>query len=327
MDTQTYSAQPSVGGTRASLPEVLDSLRCPTCLSDDTNWQSNNGSTSLFGDNAKLICLNCSKEFSVHRGYLDLCPDYEERITPIQHALQFRPAIAVYDNIWRPFGYFITSARSFEDDLDRIAELMEPGKHRLVLDLACGPGNFTRSVARSGGDTVVVGLDLARQMIERAVELTRQQSVDNVYYLRGNARSLPFHSETFDGVICCGGLQIFTDHHQALAEISRVLKVEGEFVGQTIACPDTPPLWLRIADRIVRYTAFNIGDFKRQLRSLRLDVGDEERSKLSYIFRAKKVAAPAPPTPPPRPHLASPDRSGSLEDLISPKRRKVVHPI
>ena len=291
MDTQTYSEQPSVDGTRA-LPEVLDALRCPTCLSDNTNWQSNNGSTLLFGDNAKLICLDCSKEFPVHRGYLDLCPDYEERITPIQHALQFRPAIAVYENMWRPFGYFLTSARSFEEDLDRITELMEPRKHRLVLDLACGPGNFTRSVARAGGDTVVVGLDLARQMIERAVELTRQQSVDSVYYLRGNALSLPFQSETFDGVICCGGLQIFTDYHQALAEISRVLKVEGEFVCQTIVCLDTVPLWLRMADRIVRYTCFNLEDFKRQLHSLRLDVRDEERSKVSYIFRAEKVAVP-----------------------------------
>ena len=291
MHAQTYSAQPTVDGTRAALPEVLDALRCASCLSDNTSWQSNNGS-SLFGDNAKLLCLNCSKEFPVHGGYLDLCPNYEERITPIQHALQFRPAIAVYDNIWRPFGYFITSARSFQEDLDRITELMEPGKHRLVLDLACGPGNFTRSIARSGGDTVVVGLDLARQMIERAVELTRQQSVDNVYYLRGNALSLPFKSDTFDGVICCGGLQLFTDYDQALAEISRVLKVEGEFVGQTIACPDTPPLWLRIADRIVKYAAFNIGDFKRQLHSFRLDVRDEECSKLSYVFRAKKVAAP-----------------------------------
>ncbi len=292
MDTQTSALQPSVEGTRAGLPEVLDALRCSACLSDNTYWQSNNGSTSPFSDKAHLVCLDCGKEFPVRGGYLDLCPDYEERITPIQRALQFRPAIAVYDNIWRPFGYFVTSARSFQEDLGRITKLMEPGKHRLVLDLACGPGNFTRSVARSGGGRVVVGVDLARQMIERAVELTRQESFDNVYYMRGSALSLPFKSETFDGVICCGALQVFTDYDQALAEISRVLKVEGEFVCQTVACPNTPPLWLRVADRIVRYTCFNIEDFRRQLHSFRLDVRDEEHTKLSYIFRAEKVAAP-----------------------------------
>lgn len=292
MDTETSALQQSVEGTRPGLPEVLDALRCSLCLSGNTYWQSNNGSTSVFRDNAQLVCLDCGKEFPVRDGYLDLCPDYEERITPIQRALQFRPAIAVYDNIWRPFGYFVTSTRSFQEDLGRITELMEPTKHRLVLDLACGPGNFTRSVARSGGGRVVVGVDLARQMIERAVELTRQESFDNVYYMRGSAMSLPFKSETFDGVICCGALQLFTDYDQALAEISRVLKVGGEFVCQTVACPNTPPLWLRVADRIVRYACFNIEDFKRQLQSSRLDVLDEEHSKLSYIFRAAKVAAP-----------------------------------
>ena len=227
----------------------------------------------------------------MREGYLDLCPDYEEVITPMQHLLQFRPAIAVYDRIWRPFGYFITSSRSFHEDLNRITALMEPKKHKLVLDLACGPGNFTRSVAESGAGTIVVGLDLSRQMIERAVELTDRQSAKNVYYIRGSALSLPFKSNTFDGVICCGALQLFTNYDQALAEISRVLKIEGEFVCQTVGCPGDAPLWLRLADGVMRFGYFHLEDFKQQLSELQLSTLSEEHSKVSYIFRAKKIAS------------------------------------
>ena len=226
--------------------------------------------------------------YPVTRGYVDLCPDFQESVTPIQYLCQASPMIAIYDNIWRPFGYFFTSSRSFLEDLDRITALMEPAHHQTVLDLACGPGNFTRNIARYGKDIKVVGFDLAEQMLERAVGLSPVSEYANVCYMRGNALAMPFESESFDAVICCAALQLFTDYDRALGEISRVLKPGGRFVCQTIVTHKSAPLWLRVANRTLRFGYFKLDDLKDKLDRLHLNITEEESSKVSYIFCAVK---------------------------------------
>ena len=37
-----------------------------------------------------------------------------------------------------------------------------------MLDVACGPGNFTRAFAGAAGDGLVVGLDASRTMLAQA---------------------------------------------------------------------------------------------------------------------------------------------------------------
>ena len=260
-------------------PEALCTLQCPSCRCE----------TPLDQRPEALRCQGCGLEYPFSGGYLDLLPDYEEEITPIQHVLQFKPAILLYDNVWRPVGYFLTSDRSFATDLGRITELMGADRHRLVLDLACGPGNFTRSIADSGEKTRVIGFDLARQMLDRARHLTPKQDYPKVEYMRGSALSLPFRPGVFDAVICCGALQLFTDYDQALGEISRVLRPGGEFVCQTVVGPTPTPLWLRMSDRLMKFGHFKMDELKRQLHDLQLDIVNEELSRASYIFRAAKA--------------------------------------
>ena len=79
-----------------------------------------------------------------------------EPVPPIQHLMQFPPIVAVYEGLWRPIGYFIASNHSFPKDVDRIASLIQR-RHGLILDLACGPGNFTRRIARLAPESLVVG--------------------------------------------------------------------------------------------------------------------------------------------------------------------------
>ncbi len=261
------------------LPEILEILRCPECESPGPLASNGNG---------HLRCSGCHSEYPLGRGYVNLCPDFTESVTPIQYLCQSPPMIAIYENIWRPLGYFFSSSRSFPEDLERISALMEPSRHGMILDLGCGPGNFTRHIARCGRTTTVVGFDLAEQMLHRAVDLSPNDEFSNVCYMRGNALDLPFESGSFDAVICCGALQIFTDYAQALSEVARVLKPGGEFVCQTIVTPNPTPLWLRMADRIMSFGYFRKADLKTQLQGLELDVVDEESSKVSYIFRAEK---------------------------------------
>ncbi len=269
------------------VPEVFIAFECAVCRADDPIWTSSSLSDHLFGSPGRLICRNCGTVFPVRDGYLDLHPGDPEPVPPIQHLMQFPPIVAVYEGLWRPVGYFIASKHSFPKDVDRIASLIQR-RHGIILDLACGPGNFTRRIARLAPESIVVGFDLSPQMLERAVRLTAKERLHNVYYMRGSALSLPFKSEVFDAVTCCGALQLFRDQDQAVGEIARVLKNQGDFVCQTTLGPRKPPLWIRMADRMLKFGYFYLDDLKERLYRFNFDLKAEERSNINYIFRAAK---------------------------------------
>src|SRR5204862_8234745 len=149
-----------------------------------------------------------------------------------------------------------------------------------------GPGNVTRRIARLMPNSIVIGFDLSHEMLERAVRLTRKEGLRNVYYMRGSALTLPFKTETFDAVSCCGALQLFP---QAIGEISRVLKPGGEFVCQTTIGPRRAPLYVRAADRMLKFSWFYLDDLKDKLSRFNFSVVKEERSNINYIFLAAKA--------------------------------------
>src|SRR5207244_11863401 len=161
-------------------------------------------------------------------------------------------------------------------------------RHRCPLGRGCGRGLFRSRIARLVPESIVVGFDLSPQMLERAVRLTRKERLHNVYYMRGSALSLPFKSETFDAVSCCGALQLFP---QAIGEISRVLKPGGEFVCQTTIGPRRAPLYVRAADRILKFSWFYLDDLKDKLSRFNFNLVTEERSNINYIFLAAKAAS------------------------------------
>lgn len=211
-----------------------------------------------------------------------------EKITPIQALMQCTPIVNFfYEDVWRPLGYFIASKHSFPKDVDRIASLI-PGRRARILDLACGPGIFSRTIARRFHHSRVVGFDLSKQMLARAVRLTRKEALENVSYMRGSALSLPFSDGIFDAVTCCGALQLFGDHDRAMGEIARVLKSKGNFICQTTIGPRKPPVYVRFADRMLKFGYFYLDDLKDRLERFNFEVIAEERSNINYIFKATK---------------------------------------
>jgi ubiquinone/menaquinone biosynthesis C-methylase UbiE len=269
------------------VPGIFAAFQCSICGECNPSWTSSNHSEHLFDSPGRLLCKGCLTSFPVRGGYLDLHPGEPESITPIQHLMQFPPVVAVYEGVWRPLGYFIASNHSFPKDADRIASLIQH-RNGIILDLACGPGNFTRRIARLLPESTVIGFDLSQQMLERAVRLRRKERLRNVYYMRGSALAMPFKPETFDAVSCCGALQLFQDQDQAMGEIARVLKMRGDFVCQTTLGPRRPPMWIRAADRMLKFGYFYLDDLKERLYRFNFDLQAEERSHINYIFRAAK---------------------------------------
>jgi ubiquinone/menaquinone biosynthesis C-methylase UbiE/uncharacterized protein YbaR (Trm112 family) len=93
----------------------------------------------------------------------------------------------------------------------------------VLLDLACGQGNFTVEWAkRAGSDGLVIGLDYSLAMLARAVYHVNQWGLDNVLLIHGDAHALPFGDGVLHKVNCSGGFHQFPDLPQALREITRV---------------------------------------------------------------------------------------------------------
>jgi ubiquinone/menaquinone biosynthesis C-methylase UbiE len=111
---------------------------------------------------------------------------------------------------------------------------LEPGGR--VLDIACGPGNFTSDYAVAvGASGLAVGVDLSRPMLARALV---DNAATGAHYVQGSAHLLPFADGSFDAVACYGALYLIPDPFRAVAEMIRVVRPEGRVAVMTSVAPD-----------------------------------------------------------------------------------------
>jgi ubiquinone/menaquinone biosynthesis C-methylase UbiE len=104
-----------------------------------------------------------------------------------------------------------------------------------LLDVGCGPGIDTVSLARlAGGDGSVVGVDSDRDMLARADAAARENGVQqNVQHRYGDVSGLPFEDGMFDACRAERLLQVLPDSYNpqaVLAEMIRVVKRSGRVV-------------------------------------------------------------------------------------------------
>ncbi len=134
---------------------------------------------------------------------------------------------------------FITRAFSYGMDIrwkrQGVARASLPEKP-LVLDLACGTGDFSRLVAARLPRTRAVAVDLT----ERMLRLARARGIGDA--VCGDATRLPFASGSFDCVFIGYGLRNFPNLHTALAEIERVTRPGGLLVTLDFFLPRNPLL-------------------------------------------------------------------------------------
>lgn len=108
--------------------------------------------------------------------------------------------------------------------LYRTAEVKHLNQEELfrpVLDLGCGSGEFVHLAMRSNVD---VGIDVSLRRL-----FQRDTSYGNV--CQGDAGRLPFDEDVFQTVLCVSVLEHLHQPQRVLAEVYRVLKPGGCFVG------------------------------------------------------------------------------------------------
>ena len=167
-------------------------------------------------------------------GYTDLLgPSASGPRSLAQRAMRSTTVAAIYQHIWRPIMLAAMSLHgmSISAERERAAAALHLGGRQRVLDVACGPGNFTSFFAGLlAEDGFVIGLDNSVPMMERAV---RDNSCDRAVYMRGDLLDLPFNNRAFDVVSCFAALHLVPEPLGVLHEMVRVLSPGGRIAVMT----------------------------------------------------------------------------------------------
>lgn len=131
-----------------------------------------------------------------------------------------------YDFITRAFSYGMDRGWK-RQALDRAAFPPAP----VILDLACGTGDFAKLAASRLPGAEVVAADLTHGMAVRA----RGNGIERVAC--ADAMRLPFSDSAFDAVFVGYGLRNFPRLEEAVAEIRRVLRPGGMLVSLDFFLP------------------------------------------------------------------------------------------
>ena len=122
------------------------------------------------------------------------------------------------------------------EDLNVLVDHLPASGRFRALDVATGTG-FTAMKLAELYD-VVIGLDTTREMLNHAVTLSDEKSVNNLIFIIGRSEKMPFMDRTFDVVTCRRAAHHFIDHEGFVKESKRVLRNGGTFGFVDMLSPD-----------------------------------------------------------------------------------------
>ncbi|MCO7176754.1 demethylmenaquinone methyltransferase [Sporolactobacillus kofuensis] len=117
----------------------------------------------------------------------------------------------------------------------RADQIVDARKGERVLDVCCGTGDWTLSLAETVGPKgKVIGLDFSDNMLKIAQSKKEAAQVENVNLVNGDAMNIPYENDSFDRATIGFGLRNVPDYLTVLKEMNRVLRPGG-----TIVCLET----------------------------------------------------------------------------------------
>jgi SAM-dependent methyltransferase len=127
----------------------------------------------------------------------------------------------------------------------RLRDALEPSPGERLLEVGPGTGYYTLPVAEwIGPDGKLEILDLQPEMLDHTMRAARGRGLENIVAREGDARSLPYEENAFDGAFLVATLGEVPDQDAALREFARIIKPGGRLVvGELFGDPH----WVRSA--------------------------------------------------------------------------------
>ena len=149
-------------------------------------------------------------------------------------------------------GDFTRIADTMRESGEALVQRLGITKGLKVLDLACGDGTTALPEAKLGAD--VLGIDIARNLVEAGNRRAREQGLNNLKFQEGDASNLQqLPDKAFDLVVSIFGAMFAPKPFEVAKEMVRVTRQGGRIVmGNWI--PNDPTLVAQILKISSNYT-------------------------------------------------------------------------
>ena len=196
--------------------------------------------------------------------------------------------------------FYDASPLSFWDYFGRrTIELVSLSSGSCVLDVCCGSGASALPAAEAvGPEGNVIGVDLAKQLLDLARTKAIQRRLSNIEFEVGDILSMRFPIASFDAVVCVFGIFFVPDMSKAVSELWSRIRPGGKLAvttwGRNFCEPANGAFWDSIKDvRPDLYKGFNPWDRIDNPKSLRkiLEEGGVPSPKISAENRLHSISS------------------------------------
>ncbi|GGH08220.1 class I SAM-dependent methyltransferase [Silvibacterium dinghuense] len=195
-------------------------------------------------------------------------------------------------------AYLSSTVHSQGPDLIAIAEKFTGAAKASVLDLGCGAGHVSFTIAPHAAS--VVACDLSARMLQVVREEAERRGLENITTRPGKAEQLPFADASFDWVCTRYSAHHWQDVSQAIGEVRRVLKPGGGFLVVDTCAPANPLLdthmqtleLLRDGSHIRNYT---LAEWRGMLEAQGFQIRAHQSWKIDLAFQSwvERMQTPA----------------------------------
>ncbi|KAJ1382367.1 S-adenosyl-L-methionine-dependent methyltransferase [Sesbania bispinosa] len=253
----------------------VDCFACPICYESlIRKGPSGLNLSAIYRSGFK--CKRCKKSYSSKDMYLDLTVtaglrNYTE-VQPVRTELFRSPLVSfLYERGWRQ-NFNRSGFPGPDEEFNMAQEYFKSAKGGLLVDVSCGSGLFSRKFAKSGTYYGVIALDFSENMLRQCYDFIKKDdtlSATNLALVRADVSRLPFSSGSVDAVHAGAALHCWPSPTTAVAEITRVLRSGGIFVGTTFLRYTSSTPWIvrpfreRVAQTYSNLTQEEIEDLCR----------------------------------------------------------------
>ncbi len=175
-------------------------------------------------------------------------------------------------------GDFTRIAKSMRESGEALVQRLGITKGLKVLDLGCGDGTTALPAAKLGAD--VLGVDIARNLVEAGNKRAREHALANCTFQEGDVSDLhQLPDQAFELVVTVFGAMFAPKPFEVAKEMMRVTRRGGRIVmGNWI--PNDPTLVAQILKISSTYTPPPPGRLRQSD-----DVGDREQRNRAICWR------------------------------------------
>ncbi len=135
----------------------------------------------------------------------------------------FRKLPVLYEYTLNLFGYREAVERFFSNTTKNFDS-------KIILDVGCGSGLVSLTIARTHRDSTIIGIDKSIKMLKLSQRFSEEDKLRNTFFIRSDLnKSCPIRDESVDLIVTSGFLE-YIKLDTTLKELYRCLKKNGSFI-------------------------------------------------------------------------------------------------